>query len=113
MGIVQYVVVNREIVDLGPGTVATQAAHASLAGYLLAVETQAARSWASGTFTKIVLAIETEGALRELGAELAAAGVTHKIIEESRLGGKATAIGVAPGEKTAISNLLGHLKLLR
>lgn len=113
MAVVQYLVINREILALGPGTLAAQAAHASVAGYLLAAETEPGRAWASGTFTKIVLAVETEAALRELAAALAGAGVIHKLIEESRLGGKATALGVAPLEKTELGKLLGHLTLLK
>ncbi|APR85181.1 Hypothetical protein A7982_10530 [Minicystis rosea] len=113
MAVVQYLVINREIVALGPGTLATQAAHASMAAYLLSAETAPARAWAQGTFTKIVLAVETEAALRELAAALAAAAVTHKLIEESRLGGKATALGLAPQEKAEMSKHLGHLELLR
>jgi hypothetical protein len=38
---------------------------------------------------------------------------THQLIEESRLGGKATAIGVAPLEKTELGKLLGHRTLLK
>ncbi|MDC3954788.1 aminoacyl-tRNA hydrolase [Polyangium jinanense] len=113
MPVVQYIVINREILALGPGVLASQAAHASMAGYLLAAETESARAWANGTFTKIVLAVETEAALREVGAALAAAGVTHKVIEESRLGGKATSLGVAPLEKAELGKVLGHLTLLR
>jgi peptidyl-tRNA hydrolase len=113
MPVVQYIVINREIVALGPGVLATQAAHASMAGYLLAAETEPARAWAQGTFTKIVLAVETEAALREVGAALAAAGITHKLIEESRLGGKATSLGVAPLERAELSKLLGHLAALK
>ena len=113
MAVVQYLIINREILALGPGPLAAQAAHASVAGYLLAAETEPARAWASGTFTKIALAVATVSALRELAAALAGAGVTHKLIEESRLGGKATAVGVAPLEKAELGKLLGHLTLLK
>ena len=113
MAVVQYLVINREIVSLGPGVLATQAAHASMAGYLVAAETAPARAWAAGTFTKIALAVDTDAALREVAAALAAAGIAHKLIEESRLGGKATSLGVAPLEKTELGKVLGHLTLLK
>ncbi len=111
--VVQYVIINREILSHGPGTLASQAAHASVAGYLLSAETDHARAWAQGIFTKIVLTVETETALRELSARLLSAEITHKLIEESRLGGKATAIGIAPLPKADLSKLLGHLSLLK
>jgi peptidyl-tRNA hydrolase len=66
--VVQYLIINREIVTLGAGVLAAQAAHASMAGYLIAAESEPARAWAAGTFTKIVLVVETEAALRELDA---------------------------------------------
>ena len=37
----------------------------------------------------------------------------YKLLEESRLVGKATAIGVAPLPKQDLSELLGHLPLLK
>ena len=111
--IVQYLIVNREILSLGPGVLAAQSAHAAVAGYLIAADTEAARAWARGTFTKIALVVEDEGALRELSQRLLDAGIAYKLLEESRLGGKATAIGVAPLPKQDLSDLLGHLPLLR
>jgi peptidyl-tRNA hydrolase len=111
--IVQYLVINREILSLGPGVLAAQAAHAAVAGYLLGAGTEAGRAWAGGTFTKILLAVDDEAALRALQAELAAAGIASKLLEESRLAGKATAIGVAPVEKSAVTHLLGRRPLLR
>jgi peptidyl-tRNA hydrolase len=111
--IVQYLVLNREIVGLGPGVVATQAAHAALAGYLAAAETEAARAWAAGTFTKIILVADDEPTLERLDDELTRAGVVHRLLAESRLGGKRTAIGVAPLPKSAVAPILGRLALLR
>ena len=111
--IVQYLVINQEILALGPGVLAAQAAHASLAGYLIAAGTDAARSWAEGTFTKIVLAVPDEAALRQLGTELAGAGITHRVLEESRLHGKATAIGLAPLPKSSAAPVVGRLALLK
>ena len=111
--VVQYIVVNREILALGPGVLAAQAAHAAVAGYLAAASTDAARSWAEGTFTKIVLAVDGDAALRRLGEELARAGIVHRVLEESRLGGKATAIGLAPMPKSIAAPVVGRLALLR
>src|SRR5262249_21937474 len=110
---VQYIVVNREILALGPGVLAAQAAHASVAGYLVAADTDAARAWAEGTFTKIVLVVEDEAALRQLGDALAGAGIARRVIEESRLQGKATAIGLAPMPKSITAPIVGRLPLLR
>jgi hypothetical protein len=67
--IVQCLVLNREILALGPGVVAAQAAHAAVAGYLAAASTAASRSWAECTCTKIVLAVDDEGAPRRLAEE--------------------------------------------
>jgi peptidyl-tRNA hydrolase len=111
--VVQYLVLNREIVALGPGVLAAQAAHAAVAGYLTAASTDAARCWAEGTFTKIVLAVEDEPALRRLAEELAGAGLAHRLLEESRLQGKATAIGLAPLPRSVAAPVLGRLALLR
>ena len=111
--IVQYLVVNREILSLGPGVLAAQAAHAAVAGYLIAEDTEAARAWAQGTFTKIALVVEDEGALRALSQRLNEAGIAHKLLEESRLGGKATAIGIAPLPKQDLIEFLAHLPLIR
>jgi len=57
--VVQCLVVSREILSLGPGVIAAQAAHAAVAGYLIAADTEPARAWAQGTFTKIALLVET------------------------------------------------------
>jgi peptidyl-tRNA hydrolase len=111
--VVQYIIINREIISLGAGVLATQAAHASMAGYLIAAESEPARAWANGIFTKVVLVAETEIELHELDAALKEAGVPHKMLLETRLGQKATAIGVAPLPKQALSKLLGHLPLLK
>lgn len=111
--VVQYLIVNREILALGPGVLAAQAAHAAVAGYLIAADTEPARVWAQGTFTKIALMVESEAELRALAGRLREAGVAHKLLEESRLGGKATAIGVAPLPKQGLTELLGGLPLLR
>jgi peptidyl-tRNA hydrolase len=111
--IVQYLVVNREILALGPGVVAAQAAHAAVAGYLVAAGTDPARAWAEGTCTKIILAVDDEAALRRLGDELTLAGIAHRVLEESRLAGKATAIGVAPLPKALVAPVVGRLALLK
>jgi hypothetical protein len=44
---------------------------------------------------------------------LSEAGVAHELLEESRLGGKATVIGVAPLPKQDLGELLKHLSLLK
>ena len=111
--IVQYLVINREILALGPGVLAAQAAHAAVAGYLVAADTDAARAWADGTFTKIALAVEDEAALRRLGDELTGAGIAHRVLEESRLQGRVTAIGLAPLLKSIAAPVVGRLPLLK
>lgn len=111
--IAQYLIINREILALGHGVLAAQAAHAAVAGYLIAVDSDSARAWAGGTFTKIILAAEDEGTLRALSSQLASAGIAHKLLEESRLQGKATVIGVAPLPKSAVASLFSRLSLLR
>lgn len=111
--IVQYLIINREILSLGPGVLAAQAAHAAVAGYLVAADTEPARAWAQGTFTKIALVVVAEPELRAWSRRLHGEGVAHKLLEESRLGGKATAIGVAPLPKSTLAEILGSLPLLR
>lgn len=111
--IVQYLILNREMLALGPGVIAAQAAHAAVAGYLVAADSDPARAWSAGTFTKIILAVEDEAALRALSSQLTAAEVPHKLLEESRLQGKATAIGVSPRLKSTLTPILGKLPLLR
>lgn len=111
--IVQYLIINRELLALGHGVLAAQAAHAAVAGYLIAADSDSARAWAGGTFTKIILAADDESALRALSSQLAAAGIAHKLLEESRLQGKATAIGVAPLPKSTVAPVLGRLSLLK
>lgn len=111
--VVQYLILNREILSLGPGVLASQAAHAAVAGYLIAADTEPAHAWAQGTFTKIALVVENEADLRALSDRLRDAGITHKLLEESLLGGKATAIGIAPLPKLSLKDLLGALPLLK
>jgi peptidyl-tRNA hydrolase len=111
--IVQYILVNRELLTLGPGVLATQSAHAAVAGYLVAKDSEESRAWASGTFTKILLAVDDETTLRQIANDLAVSGIPHKLLEESRLQGKATAIGIAPMFKSRLSSVLGGLRLLR
>jgi peptidyl-tRNA hydrolase len=79
----------------------------------MAADTEPARAWAKGTFTKIALVVEDEATLRALSKHLAEASVKHKLLEESRLAGKATAIGVAPLPKQVLTKLLSHLPLLK
>jgi len=108
--IIQYLIIHREVLAPGHGVLAAQAAHAAVAGYLIAADTDSGRAWAGGTFTKIILAVGDESAL---SSQLASAGIVHKLLEESWLQGRATAIGVAPLPKSAVAPILGRLPLFK
>ena len=94
-----YVIVRR---DLPPGLLAAQIVHA-------AGETSPG-NLQSGTHA-VVLEVADEASLKEVSAQLRAAGVPHKPIIEPDIGNTWTAIGVAPLPKARVYPHLKHLGL--
>lgn len=127
-GMVKQVIVVRSDLGLRKGQLMAQAAHASMAwlterirnwrhedwssgaGTEASVMTPEEDEWIQGTFTKIVLRVDSAQELADVGSAAIRAGLTVKTIEESTLDGKVTAIGIGPHEAEKIDPITGHLK---
>jgi peptidyl-tRNA hydrolase len=124
MSVVQYLIVRSDLLSkYGPGILAVQTAHASVAPLTKALTADSHQSvddalesetkeWVNGTFTKIILAATDEEALLNLEQRLSSNGVDFNSIRESNLDGELTAIGLKPYEKKAVSEYLSHFELL-
>lgn len=123
MVVVQYVILRKDLVDkYGEGAVATQAAHASVApitellrgapnSSFVDIFDDATQAWIKGTFTKIVLEVPNETALREVEERLRSHNITYVPIRESRFSGELTALGLRPYEKSEVATCLRGLPL--
>ena len=131
----KQVIVVRSDLHLNPGKLATQVAHASMrwlterlradggfisnnvAGFQslpqewisTPVFTTEERNWIEGSFTKIVLAVQSEDGLLAIETASIEAKLTCERIEESSLGGVLTCIAIGPHEADLIDPITGHL----
>lgn len=124
MGIVQYIVVRRDILDkLGPGVLATQVAHASMAPItnqlrnangkrLTEAIDKTTKKWIDGPFNKIVVEVATKDEMMDIAERLFADGIDYSKIEESTLGGELTCIGLRPYDKGRVAPYFKKLLLL-
>lgn len=127
---VKMVVVVRTDLGLGPGAIATQVAHASMRWLTERIKawrwedwgsgsgegsvmTEEEDEWVLGTFTKIVLQVNTKDDLEAIQEAALVAGLTCWPVHESGIEGKMTAIGIGPHEAERIDPITRKLKLLR
>jgi len=128
IAVVKMVIVMRSDLGLRKGEIAAQVAHAAMkwlcerikawrhedwssgSGTEASVMTPEEDEWVLGTFTKIVLRVDSAEELAAIGSKAIEAGLTVRTVEESNLGGKVTCIGIGPHEAEKIDPITGHLR---
>ncbi len=110
----QVIVVNQAL-RLPMGKLAAQVAHAAIGAFLTAGRDQQT-AWLHAGMPKIVLAVQTETALRELETQAHAAGIAAFLVQDAGrtvvAAGTTTCLGIGPAPATAIDVLTGDLRLL-
>ena len=109
--------------DLGmsKGKLCAQAAHGALSAFRAATsgtepQRAALRAWLREGQAKVVLRVDSEGALRELLAAALAGGVTAGLVRDAGRtqveAGSITCLALGPGDAGVMGALTGALKLL-
>ena len=115
----------RQDLNMGPGKVAAQCCHATLAVYRkamgvtrdgCAVDPMVLQQWEGSGEAKIVLKVRNGGQLQTLKEAAAALGLPHYAVTDAGrtqvAPGTVTVMAVGPADVDAIDQLTGHLKLL-
>lgn len=135
--IAKQVIVVRKDVKMPAGKILAQVSHASMATILHLVKTttvdgietrsftldptnsvdRAVQEWLDGSFTKVVVGVETEAELLQLYADAEALGIPcSKIVDSGRTVFKGiptlTCCAFGPAYSDVLHGLTGHLKLL-
>lgn len=136
---VKQVIIARRDLKMSPGKLAAQVSHASMGAvfqmgkvhesfnaknelitreYILPIQhLPSIDEWLfNGSFTKVVLAVESELELRDLHAKLQSVGLFPVLIEDNgrtEFGGvtTATCVGLPPYVSEEIDKFTGHLRL--
>lgn len=126
----KQVIVARRDINMPPGKLAAQAAHASIAVFLnkgewtaehtfeIANVTPAMKHWMTVSFPKVVLEAKDEMEMEILFAEMQKSGLPcSKIIDSGRTvydgQHNLTCIAVGPAERADIDRITGHLPLYK
>lgn len=109
----QAIVARRDL-GMGPGKLAAQVAHASLAAFERAdAETQSA--WKRDGQTKVVLRTDGERSLFALKERAETAGLPAAIVRDAGrtelAPGTVTTIAIGPAPESAVDDITGHLTL--
>lgn len=108
------VIAARRDLDLSPGKLAAQVAHAAVAALDHADE-GAAASWRSKGQPKIVVGVDGEQALRELEDEARFLGLPTGLVSDAGRTelppGTATCLAVGPGDEAEVDRVTGDLPL--
>lgn len=111
----QVIVVN-EALNLPPGKMAAQVAHAAVGGLLRAPREQQV-GWLDAGMPKVVLRCESEAALLALADEAEAAGLPTMLVRDAGRtvveAGTITCVGIGPDTAAKIDAVTGTLKLAR
>lgn len=111
----QVIVVN-EALNLPPGKMAAQVAHAAVGGLLRAPRAQQV-GWLDVGMPKVVLRCESEAALLALADEAQAAGLPTMLVRDAGRtvveAGTITCVGIGPDTAAKIDAVTGTLKLAR
>lgn len=111
----QVIVVN-EALNLPPGKMAAQVAHAAVGGLLRAPQEQQV-GWLDAGMPKVVLRCESEAALLALADEAEAAGLPTMLVRDAGRtvveAGTITCVGIGPDTAAKIDAVTGTLKLAR
>lgn len=133
----KQIIVVRKDLNMTPGKLAAQVAHASMGALLKSLqldlrefkdkssvriymnldEGQPAFDFLTGSFTKIVLQVENEAQLQQIYEEALESGIiAANIVDEGRTeldGPTFTCVGLGPEESDALDAITGHLKLYK
>ena len=111
----QVIVVNQAL-DLPPGKLAAQVAHAAVGAFLSASRDQQL-GWLEIGMPKIVLRVPSEAVLLDLHAAVQAAGLPAMLVRDAGRtvveAGTPTCLGIGPDAASRVDPLTGALKLLR
>ncbi len=111
----QVIVVNQAL-QLPPGKMAAQVAHAAVGGFLRA-EREHQIGWLESGMPKVVLRCESEERLMELLGQAEQAGLAAMLVRDAGRtvveAGTATCIGIGPGPILEVDKITGTLKLVR
>lgn len=123
----KQVIVIRKDLNMRKGKMCAQAAHASMAVLTYHQENRndihklvlddRAYQWLKGSFTKIVVGVDSESELRKLCNTAASLGMLCSLIKDAgrtEFHGKPTytAVAIGPDIEEKIDAITGHLKLL-
>lgn len=129
---VKQVIVIRKDLNMRKGKIASQAAHASMKVFLdrsvllnqeeslstLYIQVNKdMKTWLTGTFTKIVVSVESEEQLKYIHEQALSNNIPCAIIRDNGLtefGGipTYTAVAIGPAQESEIDKITGALKLL-
>jgi PTH2 family peptidyl-tRNA hydrolase len=111
----QVIVVNAAL-NLPPGKMAAQVAHAAVGAFLRAPREQQI-GWLQAGMPKIVLRCDSESALLALQGQAEAAGLPTVLIQDAGRtvvrAGTATCVGIGPDAADRIDAITGLLSLMR
>jgi len=127
--IVKQIIIIRKDLDMPPGKLAVQVAHASMGSFLLQCENhglsrsldlakyRTTKDWLEGRFRKIVLYVKSEEALLKKYKELQDAGFIVSLIKDAGFTvfeePTITCLGVAPEKSSKIDPYTKRLQLLK
>ena len=115
MNAVKQVIVVNEALNLPPGKLAAQVAHAAV-GALVGAEPAMQRAWFENGMPKIVLRCGSPEELLAIADKAEAAGLPTLLIRDAGRtiveAGTTTCVGIGPAPAGAIDPITGHLALL-
>ncbi len=107
-------IVARTDLDMGPGKLAAQVAHASLLAYEKANQ-QARADWKGSGQKKVVLGATGESEIHDLAAAARQEGLPYAVVRDAGHTqlepGTVTALGVGPATSEAVDAVTGELPL--
>ena len=116
--LIQYIIVRSDL-NLSPGKLAAQVAHASLGSVVHHLGESQVMNWFDGEHTKVILRVKSLSALANLITELETNGVYYHAVYDSCLTeltpetnrGTLTCVGIKPYLKSVIHPLVSKYQL--
>lgn len=112
----KQIIIMRDDLGMSRGKEISQGAHASMKAVIENLEDERVFSWLSGSFTKVVLVVNSEEELLRLYAQAKAKNLICALIMDEGLTEfdgvhTNTCISIGPDEREKIDEVTGHLKL--
>jgi PTH2 family peptidyl-tRNA hydrolase len=113
----KQIIVMRKDLNMKPGKMCAQAAHASMKATLLHMEDPRVKEWLAGKFTKIAVGVNSEEELLDVLERARAAGIIAELCTDAGLTvfdgvPTNTCIAVGPDTHENLQPITGDLKLL-